>query len=92
MSKVYDGIMGLVVGDALGVPFEFKKRDTFKATDMTGYGTYNQPPGTWSDDSSMTIATLKALTCGWVYLVPIMRNFTDWLYAGKLKLSVPAPF
>lgn len=83
MSKVYAGIMGLVVGDALGVPFEFKKRDTFKATDMTGYGTYNQPPGTWSDDSSMTIATLKALTCGWVYLVPIMRNFTDWLYAGK---------
>ena len=44
--KIYDGIMGLVVGDALGVPFEFKKRDTFKADKMTGYGTYNQPLGT----------------------------------------------
>ena len=44
--KIYDGIMGLVVADAVGVPFEFKKRDTFKADKMTGYGTYNQPPGT----------------------------------------------
>ena len=41
MNKFYDGIMGLVVGDALGVPVEFKKRDTYKVTDMVGYGTYN---------------------------------------------------
>ena len=46
-SKFYNGIMGLVVGDALGVPVEFRKRDTFAVTGMTGYGTYNQPPGTW---------------------------------------------
>ena len=38
MNKFYNGIMGLVVGDALGVPVEFKKRDTFTITDMTGYG------------------------------------------------------
>ena len=82
MSKVYDGIIGLVVGDALGVPFEFRDRDVFKATDMIGYGTYGQPPGTWSDDSSMTIATLKALDCGWVHLATIMQNFID--YASHL--------
>ena len=56
MSKIYNGIMGLIVGDALGVPVEFKKRDTYKITGMTGYGTHNQPPGTWSDDSSMQLA------------------------------------
>ena len=28
MNKLYNGIMGLVVGDALGVPFEFRERDT----------------------------------------------------------------
>ena len=83
MSKVYDGIIGLVVGDALGVPFEFRDRDVFKATDMIGYGTYGQPPGTWSDDSSMTIATLKALDCGWVHLATIMKNFIAWLYSAK---------
>lgn len=79
MGKVYNGIMGLVVGDALGVPFEFKKRDSFRANDMTGFGTYNQPPGTWSDDSSMTLATLESL---WrmegVDPADIMENFWSW--------------
>lgn len=84
MSKFYDAIMGLVVGDALGVPFEFKQRDTFKATDMIGYGTYYQPVGTWSDDSSMTLATVESLArLGRVDLNDIMRNFYNWLQFGE---------
>lgn len=80
MGKVYDGIMGLVVGDALGVPFEFRKRDTFKAVDMVGYGMYNQPPGTWSDDSSLTLATLESIgRTGMIDTVDIMVNFSCWL-------------
>lgn len=54
-------VVGLVVGDALGVPVEFSNRATRRVdpvTDMRGYGMHNQPPGTWSDDSSMMIATL----------------------------------
>lgn len=83
MSKIYDGIMGLVVGDALGVPFEFKRRDTFKAVDMVGYGTYNQTAGTWSDDSSMTLATLESLgRCKRIDLADIMRNFYRWYVVG----------
>ena len=61
MAKVYDAIMGLVVGDAVGVPVEFSRRGDYSVTDMIGYGTYNQPPGTWSDDSSMTLATIRRL-------------------------------
>ena len=55
-------VMGLVVGDALGVPVEFQSRwelESNPVTTMRGYGTYNQPPGTWSDDSSMTVATME---------------------------------
>lgn len=85
MSKIYDAIMGLVVGDALGVPYEFKKRDTFKAVDMVGYGTYNQPAGTWSDDSSMTLATVDALIRykGKINLDSIMENFLYCYNEGK---------
>ena len=54
-------IYGLVVGDALGVPVEFEKRDTYSIIDMIGYGTYNQPPGTWSDDTSLTLALMEHL-------------------------------
>ena len=39
MNKIYNGIMGLVVGDALGVPVEFKERDSYEVTDMMGFGT-----------------------------------------------------
>jgi len=84
MSKVYDGIMGLVVGDALGVPVEFLNRDTFKITDMTGYGTYKQPPGTWSDDSSMTIATVESIgRLGKIDVNDIMKNFCKWCDKGE---------
>lgn len=83
MGRVYDGIMGLVVGDALGVPVEFKRRDTFTVTDMIGYGTHNQPPGTWSDDSSLIFATLDSMVkLGKVDPPDIMRNFFYWLKNG----------
>ena len=61
MSKLYDAILGLAIGDALGVPYEFKQRGSLICSDMVGYGTHNQPEGTWSDDTSMTIATLDSL-------------------------------
>ena len=36
MNEMYHEIMGLVVGDALGVPVEFAERDTYRITGMTG--------------------------------------------------------
>ncbi|OWA35054.1 hypothetical protein B9G55_14180 [Saccharibacillus sp. O16] len=59
------GLLGLTVADALGVPVEFRSRavlDADPVTDMRGYGTYNQPPGTWSDDSTMAWCTVESLT------------------------------
>lgn len=76
-------MLGLIVADALGVPFEFKNRGTFSVAGMTGYGTHNQPVGTWSDDSSMTLATLDSmiktekLDCD-----DIMERFTGWFDDG----------
>ncbi|MBC1436454.1 ADP-ribosylglycohydrolase family protein [Listeria rocourtiae] len=51
-------LFGGIIGDAMGVPVEFKARDTFFIDDMVGYGTYNQPPGTWSDDTSLTLCLI----------------------------------
>lgn len=61
-NRIKAGILGFVVADALGVPAEFKSRQKLMenpVTDMTGFGTHKQPLGTWSDDSSMTIATMS---------------------------------
>lgn len=59
--------MGLCVGDALGVPVEFSSRaERLKSpvTSMLGYGTWDQPPGTWSDDSSLTFCLAECLCTG----------------------------
>lgn len=58
-------LFGVAVGDALGVPVEFESRQTLKVnpvSNMRAYGTYKQPKGTWSDDSSMTFCLADALT------------------------------
>ncbi len=58
------GIFGVVVGDALGVPVEFTSRGERRkdpVTDMREYGTHSQPMGTWSDDSSIALATLDSI-------------------------------
>ena len=70
INKLYGGIIGLCAADALGVPVEFLSREEIThnpVTDMIGWGTYNQPPGTWSDDSSLTLALLDSLTNGLNY-------------------------
>lgn len=60
-NKLKSAIYGLAIGDALGVPFEFRRRDTFLCTGMVGGGYHNQIPGTWSDDTSLTIATCDSI-------------------------------
>lgn len=83
---VLDSIMGFVVADALGVPVEFKSRKELKAnpvTDMREYGTYHQPKGTWSDDSSMTLATLDSIRNNEeIDYKDIMERFLAWALHG----------
>ena len=84
MSKIYNGLMGLVVGDAMGVPVEFNPRDSFKVTDMAGYGTYDLPAGSWSDDSSMMLATVESIArLGKIDTDDIMKNFVRWVNDGE---------
>lgn len=89
MSKLYDAILGLAIGDALGVPYEFKQRGSFICSDMVGYGTHNQPEGTWSDDTSMTIATLDSLknNNGIIVTEDICRRFNYWLLYGDYTVN-----
>ena len=79
-KKLADAVFGLAIGDALGVPYEFKNRGAFECTEMTGYGTHGQPAGTWSDDTSMTIATAKSIKDNGGKIVPvdIRDNFVAW--------------
>ena len=82
-----NGMMGVVVGDALGMPVQFSDRVELKMNPvktMEGYGTYNMPPGTWSDDSSMALATLDSIReKGGVDYSDIMERFIKWAFFGE---------
>jgi ADP-ribosylglycohydrolase len=85
-----DGMMGLVVGDALGVPVQFMTRDEIQnrergpVTGMESGGVYDMPEGTWSDDSSMALATMASLLeKREVDLGDIMMRFVKWEVKGE---------
>ena len=81
-----NGIMGVIVGDALGCPVQFESRDKVAGhpvTGMRGYGTFNLPEGSWTDDSSLTLALLESIRrVKGIDLDDIMNNFMKWLYDG----------
>ncbi|MCR5675353.1 MAG: ADP-ribosylglycohydrolase family protein [Lachnospiraceae bacterium] len=84
-----DGIMGVVTGDALGCPVQFKDREEIRGreqgpvTGMEGHGTYDMPVGTWTDDSSMTLALLDSIReKNDIDPDDIMRRFVDWYERG----------
>lgn len=83
--RIKGSLWGSVIGDALGVPHEFKMRDEFEANPidgMEGFGTYNQPPGTWSDDTSLSLCTMISLTQKGLDYNNQMSLFLKWLEEG----------
>lgn len=82
--RLMEAMIGLCTADALGVPVEFRTReelDRNPVTGMMGYGTYNLPPGTWSDDSSLTSCLADSLRGPLDYL-DIMVKFRQWMEDG----------
>ena len=79
-EKAKSVLFGVVIGDALGVPVEFKTREYLLAnpvSDMTGFGTHKVPAGTFSDDSSLTFCLAEALVQEFD-LNTIAQNFLSW--------------
>lgn len=80
-SAVLSGILGLSVGDALGVPVEFMPRTYLEKNPvkyMLEYGTYHQPKGSWSDDTSMALCLLDSLADKGLDYVDIIEKFKSW--------------
>lgn len=89
LDRLPAAVYVFAVGDALGVPYEFRDRDTFRCDGMTGHGTHGQPAGTWSDDTSMMLATLDSLAAhdGRVDVDDMRRRYLDWLRDGAYAID-----
>lgn len=83
-SKKYikDILFGVCVGDALGVPVEFQRRDLLKMSPvvtMQSGGVHEQEEGVWSDDSSLTFCLAETIVEGYKQEL-LADKFIAWKY------------
>jgi ADP-ribosyl-[dinitrogen reductase] hydrolase len=83
--RVVGGLIGVAVGDALGVPVEFEPREVRDADPVVGMrsgGRHAQPAGTWSDNTSLTLSTVETLLDEYS-VERLGRAFVEWLQDGR---------
>ncbi|MBB3005138.1 MAG: ADP-ribosylglycohydrolase family protein [Paraburkholderia tropica] len=90
-SRLRGGLFGLLIGDALGVPYEFHSAASIpesSAIEMTPPAHFERahagvPPGTWSDDGAQALALLDALLRNReLDLDTFADNLLDWVQRG----------
>lgn len=90
-ERIEGGIVGLLVGDALGVPYEFHKQYEIPPLAEIEFDpprdfrrTYSRIlPGTWSDDGAHALVLLASLLhCGKLDLDDFGRRLVNWYDHG----------
>jgi ADP-ribosyl-[dinitrogen reductase] hydrolase len=90
------GLFGLLIGDALGVPYEFTPAARIPATDlieMTPPATFTRahrgvPVGTWSDDGAQALCLLASLLeMGQLDLTDFARRLVAWFEDGYMAVD-----
>jgi ADP-ribosyl-[dinitrogen reductase] hydrolase len=94
-SSISAGIFGLLVGDALGVPYEFHSPEQippFEAIEMSppqGFrSAHRVPPGTWSDDGAQALCLAATLAHrGGFHAVDFANRLRNWANVGYLAVD-----
>lgn len=84
-DRMMGGIWGFCIGDMVGVPVEFssrEERDADPVNELRAYGTYHQPFGTWSDDSSLMFCLIDAICSGDV-MEQLRNNMIAYYNEGR---------
>lgn len=84
-QRTLGGLFGSLLGDALGVPVEFRSRGDRRADPVCGMrrgGTHGQPAGTWSDDGSLLLCTVDSLAQKGFDTQDMGERFARWYNQG----------
>lgn len=95
-ERLEGGIWGLLVGDAVGVPYEFQQASALPSVERidlvppTGFRRSHGgiAPGTWSDDGAQALCLLDSLLhCGRLDEEDLARRLANWLEHGYLAVD-----
>jgi ADP-ribosylglycohydrolase len=86
-ERLAGAVYGHLVGDALGVPYEFQPNDRIGEVEWRGHGTYDQPAGTWSDDGALMLALLDSLLTVGFDPADQARRALDWQANGAYAVA-----
>lgn len=95
-ERIAGGLVGLLVGDALGVPYEFHPpqdippRDHIEMTPPPGFARAHAGvlPGAWSDDGAQALCLLDSLlACGRFDADDFARRLLRWSDDGYLAVG-----
>jgi ADP-ribosyl-[dinitrogen reductase] hydrolase len=85
-DRLAGGVWGHLVGDAMGVPYEFQPPPPLKEIRWGRQATYlPQPPGTWSDDGGLMLALLDSLVQGAFDTTDQGRRALNWWLGDGYK-------
>jgi ADP-ribosyl-[dinitrogen reductase] hydrolase len=89
MDRFRGSLIGLAVGDALGVPLEFRSPGTFQPVDdMIGGGPFDLNPGEWTDDTSMALCLADSLIEKKGFdPVDQLERYLKWYREGYLSVN-----
>ncbi|MCS7069216.1 MAG: ADP-ribosylglycohydrolase family protein [Meiothermus sp.] len=95
-ERVRGGLVGLLVGDALGVPYEFHPAEALPPLEQLemepppGFARAHAgvPPGTWSDDGAQALALLASLLAqGRLNLADFAQRLLAWRMRGYMAVD-----
>jgi ADP-ribosyl-[dinitrogen reductase] hydrolase len=95
-DRISGGLMGLLIGDALGVPYEFHDPKDLPEKDLLEFHPPKNfsrahkgvPPRTWSDDGAQALCLLASLLhCNKLEPQDLGNRFINWYEHGYLAVD-----
>ena len=84
-NRAIGSMLGLAVGDALGAPVEFCRRDSFEpVSGMRSGGYFKLPAGAWTDDTAMALCLGESLLFDpTINAKDLLNRFCRWAADGE---------
>jgi ADP-ribosyl-[dinitrogen reductase] hydrolase len=88
-DRYLGALVGLAVGDALGVSVQYRKAGSFTPLgDVIGGGPFELPRGAWSDDTAMTLCLAESLLeCNGSDARDQVNRYRKWQLQGHLSAT-----